>query len=336
MLRRLLRQAVYTNLAFVVLLTALLHTCADQWWVATLLLFGPRWVVLVPLGLLLPFSLLWDRRLVVWLGITAAIAVVPFMGLAIPWQAAVSQVAFQGDSASSSHPLAIRVLTYNCGFTEFEEVLELVDQVAADVVVLNEWPGALRVPDELTERWDVGRRGNNVILSRFPITRVEGLESEKLKRWEQRAIRCEILTPHTPIQVIGLHLETPRHGLTDFRYRLWKAADSMRKNTEKRHMEAELASQFAGDFSGPSVVAGDFNTPIESQLYREFWSSWQNAFSQAGLGLGHTKLTRYFGVRIDHILVSPHWRVLSARIGPDVGGDHRPVIADMELRPDGS
>ena len=36
-------------------------------------------------------------------------------------------------------------------------------------------------------------------------------------------------------------------------------------------------------------------------------------------------------VRIDHVLVSPDWHVRSFRIGPDVGSDHFPVVADLLL-----
>jgi endonuclease/exonuclease/phosphatase (EEP) superfamily protein YafD len=37
-------------------------------------------------------------------------------------------------------------------------------------------------------------------------------------------------------------------------------------------------------------------------------------------------------LRIDHVLVSGGLCVEEARIGPDVGSDHRPVISRLKLR----
>jgi endonuclease/exonuclease/phosphatase (EEP) superfamily protein YafD len=34
-------------------------------------------------------------------------------------------------------------------------------------------------------------------------------------------------------------------------------------------------------------------------------------------------------VRIDHVLAGPGWEVLRAFVGPGLGGDHRPVVADL-------
>jgi endonuclease/exonuclease/phosphatase (EEP) superfamily protein YafD len=72
--------------------------------------------------------------------------------------------------------------------------------------------------------------------------------------------------------------------------------------------------------------------PVDSAIYRRYWSAWQNAFSTAGLGFGYTKYTRRWGIRIDHVLAGDEWRVLEARVGPDLGGDHRPVVVKLELK----
>ena len=50
---------------------------------------------------------------------------------------------------------------------------------------------------------------------------------------------------------------------------------------------------------------------------------------QPGLGFGATKRTRWFGVRIDHVLAGPGWTTERAWIGPDLGSDHLPMVADL-------
>ena len=37
------------------------------------------------------------------------------------------------------------------------------------------------------------------------------------------------------------------------------------------------------------------------------------------------------GIRIDHVLVSEHWRVTESRIGPAMGSDHWPLIFRLRL-----
>ena len=36
-------------------------------------------------------------------------------------------------------------------------------------------------------------------------------------------------------------------------------------------------------------------------------------------------------VRIDHILTTPDWSIAECRVGPDLGSDHLPVMAEVVL-----
>ena len=94
-------------------------------------------------------------------------------------------------------------------------------------------------------------------------------------------------------------------------------------------MESLLAHAFAIQSKGPLLVAGDFNMPEESAIYRRHWSGLNNAFSCAGYGFGTSKETRWHGIRIDHVLLGPGWSCLHTQVGPHLGGDHRPMVADL-------
>ena len=84
-----------------------------------------------------------------------------------------------------------------------------------------------------------------------------------------------------------------------------------------------------GRVEGPTVIVGDFNLTDDSAIYRRYWSRYRDAFATAGLGWGYTKFTRRIGVRIDHVLAGPGWQFRNCWVGPDVGSDHRPVLADV-------
>jgi endonuclease/exonuclease/phosphatase (EEP) superfamily protein YafD len=73
--------------------------------------------------------------------------------------------------------------------------------------------------------------------------------------------------------------------------------------------------------------------PVESAIYRAHWSSFANAFSSCGFGLGWSKRTRWSGTRIDHVLLSDAFACTGASIFPDVGSDHRGVVARITARP---
>jgi endonuclease/exonuclease/phosphatase (EEP) superfamily protein YafD len=106
---------------------------------------------------------------------------------------------------------------------------------------------------------------------------------------------------------------------------------------ERRWQDSEELSQWLQQYDGPQILAGDLNLPPDSAIYRKFWAGYGNAFSSAGLGFGYTEWPRVgvlrFGIRIDHILSGPNWRPCRCWVGPGVGSDHLPLIADLVWAP---
>ncbi len=80
-----------------------------------------------------------------------------------------------------------------------------------------------------------------------------------------------------------------------------------------------------------SVVLGDFNASQWSAVMRDFRRGTGLRDSAVGHGLHLTWPTSepLLYVPLDHILVSEQLWVLDSRVGPVVGSDHRPVIADL-------
>lgn len=317
----------WSYLSIVGALVALFWMSSDRWWLATLLTFGPRWVVFVPLLPLVLLSILFCRRALALLALAAIVGAFPLMGFCLPWRPL-----FYG--ARRADAPMLRVVTCNCGGPrrDARKLADFILRTAPDLVILNEW-GNSALPRELTEGWHSAQHSATV-LSRFPILSVKKLGAERLKKsWRAPGLRCEIETPWGIVSVVGLHLDTPREGLSEVEWRrFWRAAEAIDVTNEERVLESEQASELAAEAKGPTIIAGDFNMPVDSAIYRRYWSQWQNAFSTAGFGLGYTKYTSRWGIRIDHVLANGDWRVLDARVGPDLGGDHRPVVAILETR----
>lgn len=99
-----------------------------------------------------------------------------------------------------------------------------------------------------------------------------------------------------------------------------------------------LASALAGlDNSAMTIVAGDFNTPVWSWAMRELDAALEQdrvTFDLATWPTGSadglaSRLPPFLA--IDHIFAGGSWRALNVRRGPDVGSDHYPVIATLQL-----
>ena len=312
-----------------VIVALLIQRLSDVWWPATVLLFAPRWPWLLPLAVLLPLAL-WRRPFKGWmLGVLG--------GCVLLWLLAVSGFVPPTPATLSARPAQpeLRMLTYNVGGGEVApgRFTPWLDALAPDVAVFQECHDVVEPAMAALAKagWKVEVQHGSCLVSRHPIRKVEVRDPKEI--WKMGGsgviVRYEVVTPRRVVTVINLHLETVREGLTAVMRRGWGGAAEMEANLDQRDIESALARGFANQTSGPLIVAGDFNMPVESAIYRKHWGEVTNAFSCAGWGFGATKATRWHGIRIDHVLLGPGWSCAGAQIGADLGLDHRPLVVDL-------
>ena len=309
----------------IVLLWLWMYWQGDRSWLATLFLFGPRWVCALPLAVLVPAAAVWHRRMVGLLAVAAVIVVGPILG-------------FELHFAADDGMVALRVVTCNADQSRLraDRLADLIHRESPDIVALQEVTGVL--PRIAWPRgWYVLHKDEFVVASRFPVHERQGMPCPGVPG-KLVLIRYTIELPHGEVQLFNLHLFSPREGLQAVLSgdKILDASNAPRVQAmlRARENESRLASQWIAQFPGPKIVVGDFNTPIESFIFRKYWSGFDNAFSTAGLGFGFTKITEMrgwrYGTRIDHVLSSPPWRSVRAWVGPDVGSDHLPLVAEFE------
>jgi endonuclease/exonuclease/phosphatase (EEP) superfamily protein YafD len=313
---------VWPYLAAVAAVWLLLRLGGDRWWFATLVLFGPRWLCALPLAVLSPAAGLLRRWMLVPLAAAALLVFGPVMGLCLPWA-----------RLTAPRGPALRVLTCNVkGACRDNAALDqLVRDAAPDIVALQgcfrqaivKWP----------DGWHVVQRGELLIASRYPLRQIES---------PRPANRVSVLTvvvaaPEHDIRFSTLHPLSPHRSLgavLDRRTVLrLSAAGQLEQEIEDRGRDAEQAAQSLEDGGESRIIVGDLNLPPDSAIYRKFWAGYHNAFSEAGLGFGYTEWPQLrrmeFGIRIDHVLSGPNWRPRRCWVGPDIGSDHLPLIADL-------
>jgi endonuclease/exonuclease/phosphatase (EEP) superfamily protein YafD len=320
--------AVAAYSALVLLSALTLWTLADRWWAATVLLFGPRWVLLLPLVPLLAAAAWRDRALVVPLCAAAWVVVFPVMGFQTGWRSAL---------VASDEAASLRVATFNArgGDGVAMGPNSLMAEWRADVAAIQECGGVLRSSIRATSDWHTRTEGSLCVISRYPILESATMEREVIRQAGGSGLATTVLLAAQPtaFRLTNIHLETPREGLAPIRRgRLGTGIRVTREKSLLRAIELRRVRRWVDGFEGPHIVAGDFNTPSESRAYREAWAGWANAFGVAGFGLGGTRLNGWIRARIDHVLTSAEWRVVDAHLGEPLGSDHLPMVAELRLR----
>jgi vancomycin resistance protein VanJ len=322
---------VYSAWLYLVAVTAvwmLMYWAGDRWWLATLILFGPRWVCALPLFVLVPAALWWHRRSLWPLAPAVAIVVWPLMGLCLPW----------GAVAGQEGPL-LRVLSCNVkGKCRDNAALEvLIREALPDIVGLEGCWGEVQI--DWPPGWNVVQEGEIIVASRFPLSDAGSVRGpQPPHHWPRvNQLRCVVDAPGGKIHFVAVHLPSPHNGISHVLDRATvirpERSYVMDDEAVVREQASEAASRWADAVAESMILAGDFNMPVESPIYRSCWARFSNAFSRSGLGFGFTEWPTIrgwrFGIRIDHILLGPGWRARRCWVGPDIGSDHLPILADL-------
>ncbi|MFP4518465.1 MAG: endonuclease/exonuclease/phosphatase family protein, partial [Oceanicaulis sp.] len=147
------------------------------------------------------------------------------------------------------------------------------------------------------------------LLSATPITAVGDGAEESDPAYERPALLAEIDTPAGPLTLTVAHPYPPRTpGAVE----------------RRRAMFTDLGQTLSG--TSRFLVFGDLNASV-----------WSPDFTHLpGRRAGDPRFITTFptwlprgGIVLDHILVGEALAVRRAEVGPDLGSDHRPVLAEM-------
>lgn len=320
-LRLLLAILCWLYTAVVIAVAVILHYQGDRWWPATMVLFGPRWLIAVPLILLLPIAPFARRRSVSALLIAIAVVLFPVMHFEIPVRRFLP-----------GKPLnTLRILTCNTHGRELdaEALARVIEETHPDIVNLQEW-NVSNIRKVFTGNdWRFSSEGELFLASRYNIRRVETIGGSRWG-WNGAATRYEIDAPAGTFSLINVHLESPHQAFLKALHRSPETEAQITRNSQQRLKQATDLATAAQTIGGGVVLAGDFNMPADSTIYQQTLAPLNNTFSTSGLGFGWSYYVKWTVTRIDHILTGDSWRAVKSWTGPQVGSPHRPLIADLE------
>jgi len=299
---------------------------ADRWWPATVLLFGPRWVLALPILVLAPAILMRDRPLLAPLTLVVCVVLGPVIGLRTGWRRL-----FVSPAATD-----MRVMTFN---TEGGRAMSwapgaVLDALGVSVAAFQECSGRLVETINALHDWHTDTRGGACLVSRYPIRSVTAMDRGAFTAagGSGLVVTYRLDANGRDLYLTNVHLETPRAGLELLREgRVAEGAPTLEGKSFLRDIEHRFARRWVDTLPSPRLVLGDFNSPAESPMFRSHWGDWQNAFSRVGWGLGGTRVNGWIRARIDHILADTGWTVVRSWLGPNLGSDHLPLLADLRL-----
>ncbi len=224
----------------------------------------------------------------------------------------------------------LRMITYNtCGNSvNPDDLLALIQDTGADIVALQENTVEQRIALER----ELGESHPYQVLYEFDLVSSIGLVSRYpvldhklfyLQYGVLPYLRATLDLDGLPLTVVVAHMPTPALGRQGYHIRA--NGDSV-----------ALAMMIKPDV--PTLLLGDFNTTDQSSAYRPLLEAGlYDAFREAGWGFGSTfpavSRSKWIPgipvVRIDYIWHTEHFATARAWVGPDLGSDHLPLIADL-------
>lgn len=323
-------------------LTLLNRLGPERWWFTAFNLYLPQAIWLIPGVVFIIICFLTARRWL-WLPLLCVAWVAgPLMGLCWPW----------GQAHGSSTATPVRVMTWNVKYCSRGKLAQqaLRDDIARanpDIVMLQDAGGILKgALGSYFAKWHLHSQEQFVIASRFPLAETEILSIGRPSGKQKTFARYRVKIGSTPVSLYNIHLESPREGLSavgSARKRPWylpKGIQRFERNVSIRLIQARMVQDFISQEKGPVIIGGDLNSPDASQVCAGLRDAGlHDAFAEGGRGYGYTyghfllqrriPWMRVSWMRIDHVMMSSHFKTLSCRTGTGEASDHRPVIADL-------
>ncbi|GAB2953458.1 endonuclease/exonuclease/phosphatase family protein [Hymenobacter coalescens] len=301
---------------------------ATAWWIRVF--DFPRLQIVGVMALVLPAALLldfwqqgwWARGLVLLLAggiVYQLVRILPYTRLVR------KQVGDSAAAGSRGHVslLMMNVLQYN---REGARALEVIREADADIIMTVEtddwWLDQLR-PLQQTHPYTCHEPLDNtyglLFFSRLPLI---GCRIKYLLDDDVPSIHTQVEMPDgTRLRVYGLHPKPP--------------APQEAKTSTKRDAELLIVGKEIDSKDEPTIVFGDMNDVAwshTSELFRRISGLMD---PRVGRGLLPTFHADYRLLRwpLDHVFVSPHFKVDDMQRLPYVGSDHFPIFIRLSYEP---
>ncbi|WP_041737188.1 endonuclease/exonuclease/phosphatase family protein [Colwellia psychrerythraea] len=172
--------------------------------------------------------------------------------------------------------------------------------------------------------------GELCILSKHPFERTNQLSRALVGGWGNFAVFYKLYLGENTLNIANVHLQSVHSLLVDIQKGSVNFSDIVQLEDNKRIETGILSSWIK--YEPYSLIVGDFNMPIEENIYQENFSMINNALSDVGIGFNDTIRIDGLSLRIDHILFSNQFDLIDAQVIESLGGDHLPVMVSLIIK----
>jgi endonuclease/exonuclease/phosphatase (EEP) superfamily protein YafD len=223
--------------------------------------------------------------------------------------------------------LRVRVVAANVfsGNHETARVLDFVRETSPDILAVLEltprWADELESLSDLLPHRVIEPRDGNFGLGLYSRHAIDEFEIVVLSEHNPAIVARLALDDAAPLTVIAAHPYPPAGA----------------RGTELRNRQLRRLGELAAQQPAPVVLLGDINSTSWSPAFSELVRASGLCDTRRGIGVqptwpaGREPLRFMLRIPIDHCLTSPDICVADRSVGPNVGSDHFPVIADLAL-----
>jgi len=227
-----------------------------------------------------------------------------------------------------------KIVTANMGEgSQLVKLKQVIKYYRPDILVLQE------IRNESIKELNINYaysdcEGRLCILSAYPFKRTVSLNRSMFNGYGQFAMSYQIEIDGHQFNLSNVHFETPRHVLLDI-IKSRQLSFGGKGKAENRQLESAIFVDTI-KYKANLVIAGDFNMTDDDPIYQNNFAWLTNALNESGFGFNHTRYINWQSIpfssfRIDHILYSKNITAKSVEVLDSLGGDHRPVMATLEI-----
>jgi endonuclease/exonuclease/phosphatase family metal-dependent hydrolase len=180
--------------------------------------------------------------------------------------------------------------------------------------------------------------------SKYPIVKTSRIPFDNSMN---QAVYTDIKTGNDTLRVFNIHLQSIRFGQRNYSFldtlslkysnrQLEEVKDigsRLKDAFVRRADQSKIIHNYIIESPHPVVVAGDFNDTPTSYSYRKIKKGLDDAFREAGRGLGNTYAGELPSYRIDYILYSKDLEATDFKRVKSRYSDHFPVISTLRWKP---
>ena len=226
---------------------------------------------------------------------------------------------------------ALKVMTYNVrsfigddGKRNIDSMVGMIKNINPDILCFQEFGFKDAIDTMLKSMYGLPKSLNRsnlspAIYSRYPIVKAERIDTMKAFLWADIAVKDDTL------RVFNLHLHSTTIRKADSNYienheymddeesdeQIKSMVARLTENNKLRAAQVDTITQIIAASPYPVIVCGDFNdTPI-SYTYRKMSRRMRDSYREQGRGYAHSYRGFFDMLRIDYILCSKNFEVLS-------------------------